>query len=193
MAKEFIIAVDSVAEPRQLFQRELPAPLVASFIDDIPAWRVAGPTRLDVHLTRLTGRDLLLEGRASLSLESDCRRCLKTVTSDVPLAFILNLVAKARPQGKGKRAGDDSGEDAGSASFEDAEADEEPFDGERIDLEPIAREQLLLGLPTIEPLCSDACTGLCTSCGQDLNGGDCGHTQKAPDPRWEALRNIKVQ
>jgi uncharacterized protein len=194
MAKELIIAVDSVDEPRKLYQPQLPAALVESFLADLPAWRVGGPARLDVQLTRLSGRDLLLEGRTTLKLESDCRRCLKTVASDVPLSFILNLVAKPVAQGKGKskRAAEDSGEDAGSASFDDAEADEEPFDGEKVDLEPIAREQVLLGLPSIEPLCGDACKGLCTTCGQDLNGGDCGHSQKAADPRWAALRNIKV-
>jgi uncharacterized protein len=192
MAREFIIAVDSITEPRQSFHRDFPATLVESFLADAKAWRVAGPMHLDVHLTRLSGRDLLLEGRAALALESDCRRCLKTVSSSVPLSFMLNLVAKPVTHGKGKRSAEDSGEDAASASFEDAEADEEPFDGDKVDLEPIAREQVLLGLPSIEPLCGDACKGLCTSCGQDLNTSDCGHSQKAPDPRWAALRNIKV-
>ena len=52
-------------------------------------------------------------------------------------------------------------------------------------------EQMLLGLP-MDVLCKPDCKGLCMVCGQDRNANDCGHEQKVPDPRWSALKNIKL-
>ena len=76
----------------------------------------------------------------------------------------------------------------------------EPIDGEtskldvdRIDLEPLAREAVLLELP-LAPLCRDDCAGLCPVCGADraeaaLTGG-CGHDEPVVDRRWAALEDI---
>jgi uncharacterized protein len=73
----------------------------------------------------------------------------------------------------------------------------EPVEGEtsklqtdRIDLEPLAREAILLELP-LAPLCQDDCAGLCPECGADRNAGDCGHTIEAADDRWSALSELK--
>ena len=43
-----------------------------------------------------------------------------------------------------------------------------------IDLEPLAREYLLIEVP-ISPLCQPDCRGLCVECGTDLNLGTCEH------------------
>lgn len=191
------IHVESIDAPRQPFVR----PLEKTFLDEAiaPARAYAVSTNADftAYLTRLSGRDVLLEGAMRLRLESACRRCLKTVPSEVPVSFMLNLVARPVPaQGKGRRGSkerpEDSGEGERDSSFEDREADEELFDGERIELAPILREQLLLALPGIEPVCREDCKGLCASCGGDLNEHNCGHSAKGPDPRWAALQNIKL-
>ncbi len=36
------------------------------------------------------------------------------------------------------------------------------------------RESVILAMP-MAPLCKPGCRGLCSLCGADLNGGDCGH------------------
>ncbi|MDD2679283.1 MAG: DUF177 domain-containing protein [Candidatus Omnitrophica bacterium] len=41
-----------------------------------------------------------------------------------------------------------------------------------IDLDPDIREEIILSYP-INPLCSDACKGLCPRCGCNLNEGGC--------------------
>jgi uncharacterized protein len=52
-----------------------------------------------------------------------------------------------------------------------------PEDG-NIDLEPLAREYLLLEIP-ISPLCRPDCKGLCPVCGEDLNKATCVHAAQA--------------
>lgn len=63
---------------------------------------------------------------------------------------------------------------------------------EWIDLEPGLRDAVLLAMPG-NPLHDPGCKGLCPTCGQDLNTGDCGHAREPADVRWEPLRRLKDQ
>ena len=60
-----------------------------------------------------------------------------------------------------------------------------PLRGDQLDLEPLARDAVLLELPAA-PLCREDCRGLCPDCGADRNERACG-CEAAPDPRWAAL------
>src|SRR5690348_2067676 len=73
-----------------------------------------------------------------------------------------------------------------------------PRDGEsyqlghdQVDLEPLARESLILDLP-LAPVCSEDCRGLCPTCGADLNQGDCDCPPADLDPRWGALDVLRL-
>lgn len=59
-----------------------------------------------------------------------------------------------------------------------------------IDLAPMVREALLLGLPGA-PLCRPDCPGLCATCGADLADGSCGCTPAEADDRWSALDALR--
>lgn len=63
------------------------------------------------------------------------------------------------------------------------------FDGNDLqaDVTGIVRETLLLELP-MKPLCDDACKGLCSRCGANLNDKTCDCDKEAIDPRWEGLK-----
>jgi uncharacterized protein len=76
--------------------------------------------------------------------------------------------------------------------FEDdpVEGETSKLDVDRIDLEPIAREAVLLELP-LAPLCREDCAGLCPECGADRNVEDCGHVLTTADDRWAALDELR--
>lgn len=61
-----------------------------------------------------------------------------------------------------------------------------PLHGDQLDLEPMARDAVLLELP-LAPLCKVECEGLCPTCGADRNVGGCDCEHTAGDPRWAAL------
>jgi len=43
-------------------------------------------------------------------------------------------------------------------------------------------------------LCREDCKGLCSTCGQDLNEKDCGHSSKKEiDVRLAKLKDIKLK
>jgi uncharacterized protein len=66
------------------------------------------------------------------------------------------------------------------------------FDGEQLDLEPLAREAIVFELP-IAPLCRPECAGLCAECGSNRNEGDCGHSGVPTDARWAGLQGLNLQ
>jgi len=61
-----------------------------------------------------------------------------------------------------------------------------------IDLEPLVRDAVVLDLP-FQPLCQENCSGLCVTCGADLNI-EPDHSHETPvDPRWERLASHEVR
>ena len=148
-----------------------------------------GEARLQARFDRV-GDKLLLKGDTRVRVVGPCRRCLADVTADVPVHFELNLVARADGAEDEHEQGEHEGHE-GENTFEDTTADEESFDGRQIDLGAIVREQILLAIP-LDCLCKEECKGLCTVCGQDLNVKECGCQRKVADPRWAALKDIKL-
>jgi uncharacterized protein len=63
--------------------------------------------------------------------------------------------------------------------------------GDQLDLEPMVREVLLLDAPS-SPLCRDDCAGLCPTCGAPLDRSSCSCADRAPDPRWAALDQLRA-
>jgi uncharacterized protein len=71
---------------------------------------------------------------------------------------------------------------------------ESPYlDEEQLDLRAWARDALALALPA-QIVCREDCLGLCPVCGENLNeaGPDHAH-EREPDPRWAALRELKLE
>jgi uncharacterized protein len=96
----------------------------------------------------------------------DCRRCLAQATGQI---------------------------EASTREVYEPDTDEEEtyrLQGDRIDLEPLARDAVLLGLPPA-PLCHEGCRGLCPTCGANLNEGPCGCDEQLSDPRWAALDALR--
>jgi uncharacterized protein len=93
-------------------------------------------------------------------------------------------------------------EDAGQVVAVDAREVDQPGGGEelnspyleeeQLDLRAWARDALALALPT-QIVCRDDCLGLCSICGENLNEAGTEHThEREPDPRWAALRELRL-
>ena len=125
------------------------------------------PVTLDLELQSVN-EAIVAKGTVSAPWTGECRRCLTTVdavlTADVMEIFEDELV----------------------------EGETSKLDHDRIDLEPMAREAVLLELP-LAPLCKDDCAGLCAECGADLNEDPEHAHERAPDPRWAKLRELNLE
>jgi DUF177 domain-containing protein len=78
------------------------------------------------------------------------------------------------------------------AGTQDEELRSPYVEDDQLDLGSWAHDALALALP-LQPLCRPDCKGLCPVCGVSLNDADPGEHrhERAPDPRWEKLRDLK--
>lgn len=194
---QFHVNTEEIREKGLDVTRELPHEFLETVLGEGSdlAFRAVGAGKFSGHFTKLTGR-ILLDGHIDVTLKSPCKRCLTDVTRANPIDFALTWVPARPESGRGAKddeaeAPADDGAEEANGSFDLTAADTETYQGKAIDLEPTLREQILLNMP-MDVVCKEACKGLCITCGQDLNVQDCGHVQKVPDPRWAALKDIKL-
>jgi uncharacterized protein len=62
-----------------------------------------------------------------------------------------------------------------------------------VDVSRWARDALALALPA-QLVCREDCAGLCPDCGANLNtAGPEHHHDRAPDPRWAKLSELRFE
>lgn len=108
--------------------------------------------------------------RYGAGLEGPCMRCLE----DAERAVAIDVREVDQPGG-----GD--------------QLRSEYLEGESLDVRAWVRDSLALTLPA-QIVCREECLGLCAVCGQNLNeaGGEHEH-EREPDPRWAALRELRLE
>ncbi len=125
------------------------------------------PVVLEVTLASYPG-GITADGTVSSSWRGECRRCGGPVEGGV----VARVKERFAPTG-----GTDRDEEA------------YPLTGDELDLEPLARDAVLLELP-LAPLCREDCAGLCPTCGANRNTETCD-CSPATDPRWAALDALR--
>jgi uncharacterized protein len=154
------------------YRRSVPAP--AGLGLDLIAVPEGAPLNLDLRLESVT-EGVLVTGTITAPLTGQCGRCLDPVSDDLRVD-VCELFAYPN-----------------SSTEETTEEDEiHRIDGELLDVEPVVRDAVVLGLPWT-PLCRADCAGLCPTCGQRLDDLPPGHAHEVIDPRWAALEKLKNQ
>ncbi|WP_411676644.1 YceD family protein [Caproicibacter sp.] len=110
-----------------------------------------------------------LKANVSFDFSIPCDRCTERIDRHYDFAFSHVLVR----------------------SLENNEDDDRFIEvrDEKLDLDKLMREDILLELPT-KFLCSDDCRGLCPICGKNLNEGPCDCGGHPTDPRLEVLEKL---
>jgi uncharacterized protein len=142
------------------------------------------PVVVDVVLEAIND-SVTATGEVSAGYEAACRRCLEPTRGEVRVD--VQEIFERRP----------------------IEGETYPLEGEVVDLEPMVRDALLLALP-LAPLCRDDCPGPAPeSYPAAVEGEGAGATGEAAesersgepdpgdddrplDPRWAALRDLKL-
>jgi uncharacterized protein len=122
--------------------------------------------RLDVSHT-VSGYAFRL--RFGAELDGPCVRCLEAA------GHAVEVDAREIDQAGG-------GEELSSPYFDESA---------ELDTRAWARDALALALPT-RIVCREDCAGLCSVCGENLNRSPDHAHEREPDPRWAALRELKL-
>ena len=125
------------------------------------------------------GKYFLVQGEIQTKLSAVCDRCLELFEYPVVLDFEVEFGKKSQVEERllqEKELGF-----LGDTIY--------TYEGTVINLSKSVEDELGVGLP-VKMLCSQECKGLCASCGQNLNQGDCACIEESIDPRMEALRSL---
>jgi uncharacterized protein len=125
--------------------------------------RVLEGSEIDARLTleALSDTSVTATGRITADWIGECRRCLATVEGSLETS--VREIFESRP----------------------TEGETYRLVGDRLDLEPMVRDAVLLALP-LAPLCQDACAGPEPE-EHPLGSPD----ESSPDDRWAALKQLK--
>jgi uncharacterized metal-binding protein YceD (DUF177 family) len=175
---------------------EVPPELVGDWLKGMPMRDALGAPDPDPQAGHgLADLELYADGAHAFAtgtfrgeLTVACSRCINPVTLHVDEKLRVTFMPRHElPDEDGEVVVD---EDDEGAEIGEEDLDLFPFDGERIDLEPLLREQFVLAVP-FAPLCSETCKGLCPQCGIDRNTASCT-CQPPIDPRLAALKGLKI-
>ena len=137
------------------------------FSFDDPRIDVSRDVHATLHVESTTG-GIVVHGVVAAQATSQCSRCLADL--GMSIASDVDEIYQRVPEND----------------------DVYPLVGDQLDLRPMVREAVLLGIPEA-PLCSPTCKGLCPICGVDLNRETCGCARPAGDDRWAVLDQLKGQ
>ena len=147
---------------------------------------VVEPFRFHVLAHRM-GEDLYLEGTAQGALELECSRCLARYRQRLREPFRLVLEPEgdrtpADPEGAAAlaRCGVCLGDEFETGWYR----------GSEVDLGSFLVELVTLAVP-VQPLCREACVGLCPRCGSDLADGGCDCEPVRPDSPFAVLAALR--
>ena len=135
--------------------------------------RLSGDIAVDVTLTS-TVDDIEVAGRLAVAWSDTCRRCLRPLDE----VLVVDVDERYAPV-------DETG-------MRRVDPEAFPIEHGQLDLAPMVREEVLLGVPDA-PLCRPDCPGLCPTCGADLQAGPCDCSTEVRDERWAALDQLRLE
>jgi uncharacterized metal-binding protein YceD (DUF177 family) len=126
--------------------------------------------------------EYVTDGTVSFTADLNCSRCVEPYPFANTSAFHVRF--RPRPE---------ASEENEEVEITDSEELDVEFYSERsVALRDLALEQIQLSIP-MKPLCSEACLGLCPTCGTNLTREKCSCAASSGDERWEALKGFREE
>jgi uncharacterized protein len=147
---EYVLNVQDIDETGRTYVFPVRRPWLTSVLEGTRIGADASAPEGSLELrAHKQGADVVLHGRVRAGLVTECARCLEDahVAVDTLVASLLTARgAELRPE-------------PDEVELTPEELDREFFQGDRIVLDDVVREHLLLEVP-IQPLCSEQCPGI---------------------------------
>ncbi len=152
---------------------KISAPLeLESFEYQGDTYEFAHKDPVELTITNLGDKTVLIEGSSNISLKLFCSRCLKEITYPMNIEISkevdFNLTEEERT---------------------DSLDETNYVIGYNLDVDILIYDEILIGFP-MKLLCSEDCKGICKNCGTNLNEKTCGCDTYDYDPRMSVIRDI---
>lgn len=152
---------------------------------DIDRPEIADGGSVTIEVTTDRGHqpaEYLADGTVAFTADLSCSRCVEPYPFANTSSF--HVVFRPRPEA--------SLENEEVEITDSEELDVEFYSERKVPLRDLAMEQIQLSIP-MKPLCSEACLGLCPTCGANLTRGECSCPAPSGDERWEALKGFREE
>ena len=127
---------------------------------------------VDLTVTNLGNRKILIEAKTNISLKLFCNRCLKEKIFPMDISISkeidFNLTENERA------------ENLDETSY---------IIGYDLDVDILINNEIIIGFP-MKIICSEECKGLCKICGTNLNEKTCNCDKTEYDPRMSKIQDI---
>jgi uncharacterized protein len=163
------IALEQLEEHPVQFDEVFPPGRIDYGLEEI---RQVAPLKVQGKASLLAS-EIQVVGRLETELELICARCLEPLRR--PVKRVFDLFYQPLSEAPEDEQAVPRGEE------------EVGFYRDGLQLEDVAKEQVLLTLP-MRSLCREDCKGLCPVCGGSRNREDCKCAARLTDPRWDALK-----
>lgn len=136
---------------------------------------------LRCRIERVDGNTVHVRGHLEAALGLECGRCLEPF----PFAVDQELDLFYLPHRKDEEVEEDE------VQLSDRDMVVTYYEGDRLDLGDVIREQFFLAVP-LKRVCREDCRGRCPSCGANRNHESCAcpPVAAAGDPRFAALKKL---
>jgi uncharacterized protein len=124
-----------------------------------------------------TGTLLLIQGEVHTEVRLECARCLVEYTT--PVKVEIEEEYKLEKVGDAMQA----------LPIEEEVGTPDLIKSNVLDVTELARQNLIVELP-IQPLCKPECSGLCPTCGENLNMRKCSCPPAEPESPFIALADL---
>jgi len=173
---EFVLDVHDIDEVGKAYEFAIRRAWLAEALagTDVRAPASGPEGRLTMHAHK-QGEDVVIVGRVSASLVTDCSRCLEDATVPVDVEVGAFMTARRLDQ-----------PDPDELELSPEDLEREFFSGDRIVLDTMVREHLLLEVP-VQPLCQEDCSGIPVP--ESVSGPDLARSDGI-DPRLAPLLSL---
>ena len=128
-----------------------------------------------------TGRFVEVDGHLDAVVTLQCGRCLQSFKQPLSESFALTFAPRCQ---------DNIVEE--EVELEAVELGLIVYEDDILELQDPLQEQLLMAIP-INPICSEACQGLCPECGANLNMAKCDCVKKIFNNKFNMLADINFK
>ena len=128
-----------------------------------------------------TGLAIVARGEFHTAVQLECSRCLKVFAASITARIEELFPIAAQVEGEPVQE-----EESGLPEEDEIRS---IFVNNILELTELIRQSLIIDLP-IRPLCREACKGLCPTCGQNLNDGQCDCKPEAESSPFGKLAEL---
>lgn len=167
-----LISLSEIMNTKDKVEQILAPIEMERFIYDGNSYEFERKDPVNLTITNLGNKKVLVEGSVKLSLIILCSRCLKELQYLMDISISKEIDFKISEEDRAKNLDE--------ANY---------IIGYNLDVDILVKDEIIIGFP-MKLLCSEDCKGICMHCGTNLNKKSCDCDNTVLDPRMSKIRDI---